>query len=76
MLETKPENRNCKAFFKDGKHLDLFLMNLRILQKKQMSGLNKIQVHLARQPFPVAIVHVIHLMHHKSVPSTKHNSFK
>jgi len=70
------KNFNYKAFFKNGEHLDLFLMKLRILQRKQMVGLNKIQVHLARKPFPVAIVHIILLMHHKSEPSTQHNSFK
>lgn len=76
ILETKTNSRNCKAFFKDRKHLDLFLMNLRILQRKQMVGLNKIEVRLARQPFTVAIVHAILLMHHRSMPATQHNSFK
>lgn len=76
ILETKLNNRNRKAFFKDGKHLDLILMNLRILQRKQMAGLNKIQVRLARPAFPVAIVHVILLMHHRSMPATQHNSFE
>lgn len=76
ILETKTNNRNWKAFFKDGKHLDLFLMNLRILQRKQMAGHNKMQVHLARQPFTVAIVHVILLMHHRRMPATQHNSFE
>lgn len=59
-------NWTCKGFFKSRKHLDLFLRKLGILQRKQMVGLNKIQVHLARKPLPVAMVHVILLMHYKS----------
>lgn len=59
------QQRNCKEFLKSKKYLDLFLRKLRILQRKQMVGLNKIQVHLAGNPLPLAMVHAILLMYYK-----------
>lgn len=75
--KQQQQKRNCK-FLKSKKHLDLFLRKLRIVQRKQMAGLNKIQVHLAGKPL-LAMVHAILLMYYKlcleysTVLSSKHH---